>query len=261
MTHSESELKALLDFYASRYNQPAFIADDPIAIPHLFSRRQDIEISGFLAAVLAWGNRKTIIDNALALMRRMDMAPYDFVVHHTEADIRRLLPFKHRTFNEIDLAYFLRWLSAHYKHTPTLETAFTGFFNPAILPNTETALHHFREYFFSLPHPGRTKKHIASPAGKSACKRLNMFLRWMVRKDNRGVDFGLWSGLRMSDLICPLDVHSNRIAIHLGLITDRLPDWRQATCLTNMLKRLDPEDPVRYDFALFGIGVSGSVVF
>jgi uncharacterized protein (TIGR02757 family) len=251
------ELKNFLDVKAAEYNRLAFIANDPVCIPHQFTIKQDIEIAAFIAAILAWGQRKTIINKCNELFERMDHAPYDFMLNHQDADLKRLLGFKHRTFNDTDLLYFVSFFNWHYSKSDTLEIAF--------LPedwstnrefNAEHALNHFRTYFFSLPDfPQRTKKHISSPAQKSTCKRLNMFLRWMVRKDNCGVDFGIWNMIKPSALVCPCDVHVDRVARKLGLITRRQTDWATAVELTEKLKEMDPDDPVKYDFALFGLGV------
>ena len=275
------ELKIFLDLKVERYNQPDFIANDPICIPHAFAKKQDIEISGFFAAVLAWGQRKTIINKCKELFERMDNAPYDFVLNHGDEDLKKLLNFKHRTFNDTDLLYFIAFFKNHYKKFSSLEKAFVPFqdiINPDYLQietaseqsnlsspvcyqnsfnfTIEDSLNHFRSYFFSLEDfPDRTKKHVSSPMQKSTCKRLNMFLRWMVRKDNAGVDFGLWHTLHQKDLICPCDVHVDRVGRALGLITRKQTDWLTAIELTDNLKKFDPTDPVKYDFALFGLGV------
>lgn len=250
------DIKNFLDLKAAEYNQIAFIANDPVCIPHQFTIKQDIEIAAFIAAILAWGQRKTIINKCNELFARMDNAPYDFMRNHQDADLKRLLGFKHRTFNDTDLLYFVAFFNWHYATSDTLETAFLpdDLFNPNF--SAEHALNHFRKYFFSLPDfPQRTKKHISSPAQKSTCKRLNMFLRWMVRKDNCGVDFGLWNMINPAALICPCDVHVDRVARKLGLITRKQTDWLTAVELTEKLREMDPEDPVKYDFALFGLGV------
>jgi uncharacterized protein (TIGR02757 family) len=251
------DLKEFLDSKAAEYNQLRFIPNDPICIPHQYSSKQDIEIAAFFAAILAWGQRKTIINKCNELFERMDNAPYDFVRNHGDNDLKRLLGFKHRTFNDTDLLYFVAFFNWHYSTSESLETAFIPADLSAETPfSTELALNHFRSYFFSLPDfPHRTKKHISSPLQKSTCKRLNMFLRWMVRKDNCGVDFGVWNIIKPADLICPCDVHVDRVSRKLGLITRKQTDWLTAIELTEKLKELDPIDPVRYDFALFGLGV------
>jgi uncharacterized protein (TIGR02757 family) len=251
------ELKDFLDLKVAQYNRPAFIANDPICIPHRFSKKQDIEIAAFFAAILAWGQRKTIINKCTELFRRMDNDPYNFMLQHGDDDLKGLLGFKHRTFNDTDLLYFVSFFRQHYSNSDSLETAFLpDDFASLDSFTAEHALNHFRSYFFSLPDsPRRTIKHISSPVQKSTCKRLNMFLRWMVRKDSMGVDFGIWSAIHPSDLICPCDVHVDRVARRLDLITRKQTDWRTAVELTEQLRKFDPQDPVKYDFALFGLGV------
>jgi uncharacterized protein (TIGR02757 family) len=236
------------------YNRRSFIEKDPISVPHRFTKLQDIEIAGFFAAVFAWGNRTTIINKANELMRLMDDAPHRFILEHGEDDLERFLKFCHRTFNDVDLFYFIEFFRHHYKKYDSLEDAFLpeGKFN-----SVETSLNYFHSYFFSLPDaPARTKKHIAAPFKNSTCKRLNMFLRWMVRKDNAGVDFGKWKRIKPKDLICPLDLHVARVSRKLGLIKRKQTDWMTAIELTEELKRFDPKDPVKYDFALFSLGVT-----
>ena len=251
------ELKDFLDIKVAQYNRPDFITNDPICIPHRFSKKQDIEIAAFFAAVLAWGQRKTIINKCTDLFDRMDNDPYNFMLHHGDEDLRRLLNFKHRTFNDTDLLYFISFFKHHYTLSDSLETAFLpSNFGQLESFTAEHALNHFRTYFFSLPDsPRRTVKHISSPTQKSTCKRLNMFLRWMVRKDQTGVDFGVWTTISPADLICPCDVHVDRVARRLDLITRKQTDWRTAVELTTELRKFDPSDPVKYDFALFGLGV------
>jgi len=251
------EVKHFLEVKAAEYNRPAFISNDPICIPHQYTIKQDIEIAAFIAAILAWGQRKTIINKCNELFARMDHAPYDFMRNHQDQDLKRLLGFKHRTFNDTDLLYFVSFFQSHYANSDTLESAFLpSGATSEISFSAEHALNHFRTYFFSLPDfPHRTKKHISSPAQKSTCKRLNMFLRWMVRKDSCGVDFGIWNVIRPADLICPCDVHVDRVARRLGLISRKQTDWTTAVELTEKLREMDPLDPVKYDFALFGLGV------
>jgi uncharacterized protein (TIGR02757 family) len=208
---------------------------------------------GFWAATLAWGQRVTIIKKCKELITLMDGAPYDFIINHQEPDLKKLLSFKHRTFNDIDTLYFIAFFRQHYERFESFEDAFipAGSINGA-----EDALNHFRSYFFSLPDfPHRTKKHVSSPSQKSTCKRLNMFLRWMVRKDNNGVDFGIWNRIKPVDLICPLDLHVDRVSRKLLLITRKQTDWQTALQLTQKLREFDPLDPVKYDFALFGLGI------
>ena len=251
------ELKDFLDQKVAQYNQPNFITNDPICIPHRFSKKQDIEIAAFFAAILAWGQRKTIINKCTDLLDRMDNDPYNFMIGHGDDDLRRLLNFKHRTFNDTDLLYFVSFFKHHYSLSDSLETAFLpDDFADHTNFTAEHALNHFRAYFFSLPDsPRRTVKHISSPLQKSTCKRLNMFLRWMVRKDDMGVDFGVWNSILPADLICPCDVHVDRVARRLEMITRKQTDWRTAVELTEELRRFDLADPVKYDFALFGLGV------
>ena len=250
-----TDLQAFLDECAERYNRPGFISDDPISIPHRFSNRQDIEIAGLWTAVLAWGRRQTIIDKAEVLIGLMDGAPHQFIVQHAEKDRRRFLDFKHRTFQPTDTLYFLEFLQQYYRRHDSLEDAFARFLGPEDR-TVERALTGFHHLFFSLPDaPDRTRKHIATPARRSSCKRLNMFLRWMVRRDDAGVDFGLWPRIQPSQLIMPLDVHVERVARRYGLLERKQTDWAAALELTERLRAFDPRDPVRYDFALFGLGV------
>ncbi|WP_299708153.1 TIGR02757 family protein [uncultured Pontibacter sp.] len=254
MKQDIAQIKALLDDRVARYNQPSFIPNDPVSIPHRFTKKQDIEISGFFAAILAWGQRRTIINNCLKLMDLMDNAPHDFILHHQEQDLPRFLGFKHRTFNDTDLLYLLHWFKWYYQQHESLETAFTGEQNQII--TQKARLEHFHELVFSLEDaPQRTRKHIATPARKSACKRLNMYLRWMVRPADGSVDFGLWHTMQPADLVCPCDVHVERVARRLGLITRKGMDWQTAEELTDHLRAFDPSDPVKYDYALFGLGV------
>jgi uncharacterized protein (TIGR02757 family) len=281
----QENLKAFLDAKVAQYNQPGFIANDPVSIPHLFTKQQDIEIMGFWAATLAWGQRVTIINKCKELITLMDGAPYDFIINHEEPDLKKLLHFKHRTFNDIDTLYFIAFFRHHYKNHESLESAFipkedqtksavmlrpskhSGQAYPLTLREpqgenlradepVEKYLNHFRQYFFSLPDfSHRTKKHVSSPSQKSTCKRLNMFLRWMVRKDNKGVDFGIWNQIKPSQLIMPCDLHVDRVARHLNLITRKQTDWQTAIELTHRLREFDTNDPVKYDFALFGLGI------
>src|SRR4030095_4143763 len=244
-------LKEFFDKMFKEYNRPAFIKDDPIAIPHLFTQKQDIEIAGLFASVFAWGNRTTIINKSKELIQRMDNSPYAFINDHSAKDLQRLKKFKHRTFNEDDLYYFIEFLHEHYLIHDSLEFAF--FPIPGL--DTEHGLTHFKKYFFSFEHLKRTEKHISSPLQKSTCKRLNMFLRWMVRNDKKGVDFGLWKTISPTKLICPVDVHVARVAKKLGLLKRRQVDWLAAIELTEALRKLDKHDPVKYDFALFNLGV------
>lgn len=250
-----NDLKKYLGQKVDLYNQPSFIKDDPISIPHLFTKKQDIEIAGFFAAIFSWGNRTTIINKSKELMQLMDQAPYEFCMNRDQAKLKRLLAFKHRTFNATDLLYFIEFLNFHYSCNESLESAFTKGMNKKD-ETIENGLAGFYHYFFSLPDiPERTRKHIASPEKNSSCKRLNMFLRWMVRCDDKGVDFGIWKNIAPSQLICPVDVHVARVATALKLIQRQAVDWQTALELTAFLRTLDKADPVKYDFALFGTGV------
>lgn len=251
----QEQLKVFLDQKAGQYNQPDFIPHDPIAIPHQFSLQQDIEISGFFAATLGWGRRSMILSKCRELMGRMDNAPYQFMLHHSDNDLKGLLGFCHRTFNDTDLLYFVHFLSWYYKQHQSLEDAFAAGLT-SVDETVEGALTDFYKLFFSLPDaPQRTRKHVATPARNSACKRLNMYLRWMVRKDHKGVDFGLWHKISPAQLVCPCDVHVERVARSLGLITRKDSSWLTALELTRNLRVMDEQDPVRYDFALFGLGI------
>lgn len=252
---TRSDIKVLLEDYIHRYNRRAFIKDDPISVPHRFEKKQDIEIAAFWVAMLAWGQRKTIIAKANELMQLMGDSPHDFILHHKEKDRKAFLSFKHRTFQATDTLYFLAFLQFHYRVQSSLEAAFTKGMEKEGA-TIEDALCGFHDYFFSLEYaPQRTRKHVATPARKSACKRLNMFLRWMVRKDDRGVDFGLWKGISPAQLMIPLDVHVARVAKELGILKRKQNDWKAVVELTEVLRSFDREDPVKYDFALFGHGV------
>jgi len=249
----QSWLKEFLDEKVDQYNRKNFIENDPIQIPHRFKKLQDIEISAFFAATLAWGQRKTIITKCEELMALMDNAPHDFVLHHTDRDLTRLVNFKHRTFNATDLLYFTQFFKKFYSRHPSLEFAF-AIDKPESMKQRIT---NFHNSFFDLPDfPARTKKHVATPERKSACKRINMFLRWMVRNDKRNVDFGLWKQIKPSELICPIDLHVERVARKLKLIRRKPVNWETAEELTATLRNFDPDDPVKYDFALFGMGTN-----
>lgn len=248
-------LKQYLDAAVQRYNTPAFIPGDPVSIPHGFRRLQDREIMGFWAATLAWGQRKTIIQNARRLAELMDGAPYAFVTGHEERDRERFLEFKHRTFQATDTLYFLEFFQQYYRKHESLEQAFARHLAPGD-QTVENALAGFHRDFFDHPYaPERTRKHVATPERGSTCKRLNMFLRWMVRRDAAGVDFGDWQQIKPAQLLIPLDVHVERIARRLGLLTRPQTDWKAVLELTENLRAFDPDDPVKYDFALFGLGV------
>lgn len=251
----ENSLKDFLNEKVALYNRPSFIKDDPVSIPHLFTKKQDIEIAAFFAAIFSWGSRTIIINKSKELMQLMEMQPHAFIVEHSENDLKKFLQFKHRTFNTTDLLYFIAFLKFHYSNNNSLETAFSKWLS-AKDETIENALIGFHHYFFSLEHvPARTRKHIATPEKKSNCKRLNMFLRWMVRKDNCGVDFGIWNMIKPSQLICPVDLHVAKVAKRLTLLQRKQTDWQAALELTAYLRTLDAPDPVKYDFALFGLGV------
>ncbi|MEI7802586.1 MAG: TIGR02757 family protein [Bacteroidota bacterium] len=247
------ELKNFLNKKVSQYNRKSFIENDPICIPHLLSKKQDIEIAGLFASVFAWGQRKIIINKSMELMQLMDMQPHEFILHHSESDLKKFSHFKHRTFNYTDTLYFIHFLQHYYLKHNSLEDAFLPKKNEL---NMENALIRFHDLFFSLEDsPNRTRKHIPTPARKSSCKRLNMYLRWMVRHDNFEVDFGIWKKIKPWQLVCPIDLHVERVARKLGLISRKNADWQTAVELTEALKQFDINDPVKYDFALFGIGV------
>ncbi len=250
-----TDLEAFLNRKVAEYNTVDFIAVDPISIPHRFSKKADIEIAGFFAAIFAWGNRTIIINKCTDLLRRMDNAPHDFIINHQPSDLKQLLYFKHRTFCDTDLLYLVAFFKNHYSTASSLEEAFTKQWSKK--DNTiENSLNGFYQYVFSLPHISeRTRKHIASPAKNSSCKRLNMYLRWMVRKDKNGVDFGIWNKISPAQLVCPIDLHVARVARRFNLIQRKAIDWQTALELTKNLRKLDRLDPVKYDFALFGLGV------
>ncbi len=250
-----ADLKALLDAFVDKYNRPGFIDTDPVSVPHRFTKKQDIEIAGLLAATLAWGQRSVIISKSLELMKLMDFSPHEFVLHHKDRDLKPFLHFKHRTFNATDALYFVHFLKKTYQRMNSMEELFLKGMDDHST-HTGPGIEHFRQAFIGDPaFPHRTGKHVGNPARNSACKRINMFLRWMVRKDDKGVDFGIWKKIEPRQLICPLDVHVERVAGKLGLLKRKQRDWRAAVELTERLRLLDPGDPVKYDFALFGMGV------
>ena len=254
MTHSE--LKDFLDDKVELYNNPNFIESDPVQIPHLFSIKEDIEIAGFLSATIAWGNRKMIIKNSHRMMDLMGNAPYDFVMSHKEKDLEELESFVHRTFNGQDFSTFIRSLRNIYKNHGGLETVFTQHQSQGIeTVSTQRSIHEFKKIFFEIPHQYRTQKHISDPLNNSAAKRINMYLRWMIRQDNKGVDLGIWKNISPAALSCPLDVHSGNVARKLGLLNRKQNDRKALAELDLQLRRLDSTDPVKYDFALFGLGV------
>ena len=251
MSPNQKFIRELLDRKVFEYNRTEFIPDDPIAIPHRFQKKEDIEISGFLTAIISWGQRRTIISNSLRLMEWMDDSPHQFILHYSERELSRFKEFKHRTFNGEDCTFFLKSLRNIYQNYGGMEPLFS----PA---ETEGLLHgikRFRNVFFAIPHPARSTKHIADPGRGASAKRINMFLRWMVRRDECGVDFGLWKSISPSVLYCPLDVHTGEVARKLGILSIRQNNWKAVEELTGYLRLLDPEDPVKYDFALFGMGI------
>ncbi|MBK5191656.1 MAG: TIGR02757 family protein [Flavobacteriaceae bacterium] len=247
-----SELKLFLDYKVEQYNSPEFIKTDPVQIPHQFSKKEDIEIAGFLTATIAWGNRKSILNNASNLMELLEHSPFDFVMNHSETDLISLENFVHRTFNGTDLQYFVQSLRNIYLKHDGLEAVFAKYAEAKYL---QLSIHQFKQLFFELPHPSRTQKHVSDPLKNSAAKRINMFLRWMIRNDAAGVDFGIWKSLSPAQLSCPLDVHSGNTARKLGLLKRKQNDGKALVELDNSLRKLDPIDPVKYDFALFGLGV------
>lgn len=249
---NQKELKSFLDAKAAQYNHPRFLESDPIQIPHRFTNPKDIEISAFLTATIAWGNRKSIINNADRMMTLMDGAPHDFILNHEERDLERYAEFVHRTFNATDLRYFIKGLRHIYRSHGGLEAVFTAAITKdSVLP----AITHFKRVFFELPHEARTTKHVSDPTKGSAAKRINMFLRWMVRDGATGVDFGIWNSIPTSILSCPLDIHSGNVARKLNLLKRKQNDVKALAELDGNLRKLDPSDPVKYDFALFGLGV------
>lgn len=248
-----SEIKIFLDEKTLQYNHPRFIETDPIQIPRSFSRKENIEISGFLTATIAWGNRAAIIKNARKLMTQLDNNPYDFLISASDRELRHASQFVHRTFNPDDTLFFLTSLKNIYQNSGGLETVFTEGFK--LENSVKSALEHFRRIFLGISYPERIKKHVSDVTRNSAAKRLNMFLRWMVRKDNCGVDFGIWNSIPASALMLPLDVHTGNTARKLELLTRTQNDWKAVEEITAVLRDFDPDDPVKYDFALFGLGV------
>lgn len=245
-------LKEFLEAKVLEYNRPQFIETDPIQVPHRFSKKEDIEIAGFLTATIAWGNRKSILNNANRMMLLLDESPYDFVMNHHTSDLEQLKSFVHRTFNGDDFIQFIKSLRHLYAHHNGLENVFAKHVEAS---STQKAIHHFKTYFFEIEHTARTLKHVSDPLKNSAAKRINMFLRWMVRKDRQGVDFGIWKQISPAQLSCPLDVHSGQVARALGLLARTQNDAKALRELDQSLRQLDGQDPVKYDFALFGLGV------
>lgn len=246
---NKQEIYQLLEEKYDLFNRKSFIESDPISIPHLFTKKEDIEIAGFLAATIAWGQRKTIINNANKLVNLMDNSPYEFVMNHSKKDLECFNDFKHRTFNGIDAKYFITALKNIYDNHRGLESLFSRHANMQLNIST------FKQLFFEIEHPNRTTKHVSDPLKNSSAKRINMYLRWMIRKDNRGVDFGIWNTINTEYLMCPLDVHSGNVARKLGLLKRTQNDWKAVVELTDQLKEFDAQDPIKYDFSLFGLGV------
>jgi len=249
---TSSELKEFLDAKVEEYNAPHFLKTDPIQIPHRFTKKEDIEISAFLTATIAWGNRKSIIKNSYKMMQLIDNEPFDFVLNHTQTDLNPLENFVHRTFNGEDFKHFVKALKYIYSEHAGLESLFA---KNAEEDSLQVSISKFKSTFFEIPHPLRSTKHVSDPLKGSAAKRINMFLRWMVRNNSTGVDFGLWKKLSPSQLSCPLDVHSGNVARKLGLLNRKQNDAKALAELDQSLRKLDPKDPVKYDFALFGLGV------
>jgi len=248
----KNELKAFLDEKVIQYNTLDFIDSDPIQIPHLYTLKEDIEIAGFLAATIAWGNRKMIIKNSHQMMQLMGNSPYDFIMNHKEHHLEQLDGFVHRTFNAIDFTHFIKALKHIYTNHKGLENVFQLY---ATDDSLQHAIHQLKQLFFEIEHPSRTTKHISDPIKGSAAKRINMYLRWMIRKDDTGVDFGLWKNISPGLLSCPLDVHSGNVARKLGILIRKQNDIKALAELDTNLRKMDPNDPVKYDFALFGLGV------
>ncbi len=249
---NKKDLKEFLDTKVEQYNNPKFIESDPIQIPHQFSKKEDIEIAAFLTSTIAWGKRQMIIKNANRMMEIMDNSPFDYVMNHSKIDLKKTNSFVHRTLNGIDFSFFIKSLQNIYQNHEGLEGIFSLFLSDK---NNKQTIHNFKNIFFEIPHQRRTTKHVSNPIKGSASKRINMFLRWLVRNDNAGVDFGLWNDIPMSKLSCPLDVHSGNVARKLGLLTRKQNDWKALEELDANLRKMDVNDPSKYDFALFGLGV------
>ncbi|MCO6149375.1 TIGR02757 family protein [Flavobacterium sp. NRK1] len=246
------ELRSFLNEKVLQYNKPDFIESDPIQIPHLFTQKEDIEIAGFLAATIAWGNRKMIITNAKKMVDLMGNSPYDFIINHKDHHLENLENFVHRTFNGLDFSTFIKALKHIYNNHGGLEAVFAKHQQPE---GMQKAIHEFKKVFFEIEHQNRTQKHVSDPLAGSAAKRINMYLRWMARKDNAGVDLGIWKTISPAALSCPLDVHSGNVARKLGILTRKQNDGKALAELDAQLRLMDKNDPVKYDFALFGLGV------
>lgn len=252
MEQNLKELKDFLDEKVAQYNNPKFIELDPIQIPHLYSKKEDIEISGFLSAIISWGNRTSIVKNAKRMLGFMGESPYDFIINHKVQHLKQIDGFVHRTFNSDDLLTFIEGLKHLYTNKNGLEGIFTKF---QINDSLQPAIHELKKEFFEVPHLMRTQKHLPDPTKGSAAKKINMYLRWMIRQDNAGVDFGIWKSISPSILSCPLDVHTGNVARKLGLLKRKMNDAKAVQELDEVLRQLDENDPVKYDFALFGLGI------
>lgn len=246
------ELKDFLEYKVNQYNNLDFIENDPIGVPHRYSLKQDIEISGFLVSIISWGNRKAIVKNGHRMMDLLGNSPYDFVMSHKNVDLKRLEGFVHRTFNRIDFVHFIKALRHIYEYKGGIEKIF---FEHATADSLQPAIHHFKTIIYGIRHPARTTKHVPDPMNGSAAKKINMYLRWMIRKDNKGVDLGIWKTISQSKLSCPLDVHSGNVARKLGLLIRKQNDSKAVAQLDRSLRLLDKNDPAKYDFALFGLGI------
>jgi uncharacterized protein (TIGR02757 family) len=242
-----SDLKPFLDEKADLYNRPNFIASDPIQIPHQFEKKEDIEIIAFIIATIAWGNRTSIIKNGEKLVKIMGNSPHEFILNY---DSDKDFDFVHRTFNSQDLSFFFSSLH-HIYQKGTLESTFKS---DNQIPGILGRISSFRKEFLTTPHESRSEKHISNPLKNSSAKRLCMFLRWMVRDDNKGVDFGIWPSISKKELHLPLDVHTGNVARKLGLLKRTQNDWKAVAEIQEKLILMDPNDPCKYDFALFGLG-------
>ena len=247
------ELKEFLDEKAEFYQQKEFIQTDPIIIPHEYDNKLDIEISGFLISIISWGNRKSIINSGYKIINLLEYSPYDFIMNHSDQDLKRIKGSIHRTFNSEDLIYFIKSLKNIYTNYNGLEGIISNKKNGN---NLQERISIFKKIFFELDSPERTKKHLPDPLNGSAAKRFNMFLRWMVRSNNKGIDFGIWKSISASQLSCPLDIHTGNTARKLGLLKRNQNDSLAVNELDLKLRKMDKNDPVKYDFALFGLGVN-----
>lgn len=256
MKKSIADVKGFLDESYLKYNNKNFIENDPVSIPHQFTKKEDIEIAGFLAATIAWGNRKSIIKNASKLMALMDLDPHNFIINHSKKDLKPFETFVHRTFNGRDCVFFIESLKNIYKNHNGMEAAFYNTSGKNEFELKDRIIN-FRTLFLTPAHLSRIEKHVSNPAAKSSAKRLCMFLRWMVRKDNKGVDFGIWKSIDQKDLCLPLDVHTGNVSRALKLLSRKQNDWQAVEEITSVLRSFDKKDPVKYDFALFGLGVDG----